>query len=181
MPFLSLFVLVLGYYLAWFSCVYYAALDQVWLGFIIALVVSAIQSAIIIYHRAYRAFLLALLVFVSGILVDNFLSLTGFIVFYANPWSLDLIPPWIIGVWMSFSLTYSSTWSKMLHCYYLTALSAFFGFSVAYLAGIYLGAGEFTFGQASCVIFGLIWSMLLPLLNFIYLNWLGGRTHVVDS
>lgn len=150
-------------YFIWFTCILSAASGRIWLGLILALIVTLTQ--LIWSHRAKIEihYPLACLVLLSGITIDSILSLSSIIVYHANPW--QLAPPWIIGIWLNFSLIYASCLLPLLTKKGLIATLAFIGFPLAYLAGAKLQAATLNYGYLSLLVVAITWAIVLPLLN----------------
>lgn len=145
-----------------------AASGYIWLGFIIALIVTLTQllwSKLVNIQINYK---LAFTILLSGIIIDSLFSLSGIINYHANPWYIA--PPWIIGIWLNFSLIYASFLLALLKRNMLMASLAFIGFPLAYLAGAKLQAATLNYGYLSLLLVAIIWSIALPLINYYHLN-----------
>lgn len=167
---------IITYYLAWFASVLSAAHEYVWLGFIVTLIITAIQIAWLKYFQSIKNLFSMMLIFtVVGFIADSTMSLTGFIKYHANPW--PLAAPWILGLWINFGVIYYACLEKWFNRYLLMAILALFGFPLAYIAGVKLGAATFHYGDISSIVIGIAWAIALPLINFIYLHFIQGGSH----
>jgi len=153
------------YYLAWLSCVTLAARGFAWLSSFIVIVCTFLQ----IYWQ-YKIqgntrglwYLIALVVLI-GILIDSILIYTGVIIFAANPFSGYFTSPWMIAIWLSFSVTLYSTLDVLFNRLILLGFLSFFGFAFAYAVGARMGAAFFPYGYKTCLLIGSIWLIFLPL------------------
>ncbi len=152
------------YYIAWTLCILLAAHGIAWTNTIIVLILVSIQYywQYHINHRYQGLNKLVIILSTLGTLSDSILLHLNIINFSANPFAPYMTPPWMIALWINFSIVLYSTLSHLFtHIYLLSALS-FFGFSLAYIAGVKMGAASFPSGYFSAAWIGLIWMILLP-------------------
>ena len=97
-----------------------------------------------------------------AIVVDTTLIWTGVVTYRGNLFAGYLSPPWIIVLWLEFSLIVQSMMDKLWNRPVMAGIFAFFGFGVAYLAGERSGAAVLNFGPYSFLIISVIWTLLLP-------------------
>lgn len=130
------------YYVAWFATIFLAALNQ------------AVWSAVVIWgfcaaqfawqkwvdRRIHGLFTLCFILAAFGFIVDTFLIHTNWMIFNANPWQMIGSPPWMIGLWVSFAITYYATCQSFFRRYAILTLLCIIGFPLAYKAGAALGA-----------------------------------------
>ncbi len=108
----------------------------------------------------------------TGFIVDSLLIYFHVLLFRANPFYFPLSPPWMIALWINFSMTLYACFLKFLKNTLVLSMLFFTGFAFSYYAGIQLGAGIFLGGNAFCLLVGAIWGILLPLiLRYYYLKW----------
>jgi len=183
MKILTTFFLIVSYYLAWFTSVLSAAHNYRWYGFIAVICICMLQLTLLYCIKKTKSLVtMIFLISASGFLVDSVLSFTGVIIFNANPWPIAFAPPWIICLWITFSIVYYATLDILFSRYLLTSIISFFAFPLAYIAGIMLGAGELPHGYFSSVVIGAIWALLLPYINYRYVNKvLGECNDTIDS
>jgi hypothetical protein len=160
-PFLIIFV----YYIAWFSSLILASHNHPWLALVVSIGIGTIQLIFLsdlAKIPTWKKFFLCL-TFI-GFCVDSLLSFSSFIHFYANPWQPYLAPPWILGLWINFSVLCIGLRSFIYQLRSYLWIIALLGFPTAYLiGGIALNTAFFTHGAYSTLIVGLIWMLLLPL------------------
>lgn len=164
---LYILIVLLAYYTVWFTSIILAARGYSWLGAIIALGVWLLLIGPL--RRQWRDFLRFTLLFVSaGFIVDSLLSYSGFVTFKGNPW--NLAPAWIVGIWLMFSLSIYACIRNYLDRYLWLAIASLFGFPLAYLIGVRLGAATLYYGDGSLFWLGFVWFWFFPLLCYFYQN-----------
>lgn len=161
----------IGYYITWSVSIYSAAHHWVWFGFSLTVIISLAE----LYWLKRRYPVRYLIRFVVGLTfigcsVDSLLSLSGFITFNAIPWRYALAPPWIIGLWINFSIVYFAFMRHYFLYYKSLAACALIGFPLAYSIGAKFGAAHFTYSLKSSLLIGLIWAILIPIVNYNYIK-----------
>lgn len=141
-----------------------ASSNRPWYALILAIGISAIQLYFLCdvsQVPGWKKFFLCM-TFI-GFSVDSLFSFSSFIRFVSNPWQPFLAPPWILGLWINFSVLcigLDSLLKQMRHYLWLIAL---LGFPVAYLAGVAYKVAIFPLGLPSSIVLGLVWMLLFPL------------------
>lgn len=161
---------VIFYYIIWFVTIKFAAngfkiQDVLFVGILIAL-----QYSYQFWSTSQRRSLnLIIFYFVLlGIFVDSLFLWLGVISFKANDLAPYIAAPWMVALWISFAILFHSTLMFLITRYFLTAILAFFGFSLAYFFGAWMGAAFFPHGFFSCLYIGLAYAIAFPTLLFIY-------------
>ncbi len=160
---------IISYYIVWFTCVLSAAHHYYWIGIIISITITSIQ-----YYwqksiqQASHLLLLIVIITTAGFCVDSLLVTLNLISFKANPFCIYLSPPWMIGLWINFSIILYVFLKRYFLHYGLLSLFSLFGFPFAYAAGIYLGAASLPKGDIALLLIGVIWATLLPTLLYTY-------------
>lgn len=160
----------IAYYVAWFSSITLAARGYAWLSsfIVIACVLLQIYWQHKIQHNTYGLWcLLGLVVFIST-LVDSLLIFNGIIIYAANPFAPYFTSPWMIAIWISFTVILYATLDKLFNYLTLLGLLAFLGFASAYAIGAKMGAAFFPYGYKTCFFIGAIWLILLPFVIYCY-------------
>lgn len=160
----------LVYYLAWLVCILLAAKGYAWTS------TACVVSLTVLEYGWQRLFsqntkYLTLFIFmltICGSLIDSILTYSGFINFSANPFAPYASAPWMMSLWLNFSVFLFSTCQYFFDKYLLTGGFAFVGFSLAYFVGTKLGAAHFNYSNLSCLMIGLIWMIILPLILYVY-------------
>lgn len=160
----------LAYYLAWFFCIKLAAQGYAFLSafIVIACVLLQIYWQYKIQHNTRGLFLLLSLVVCVSTLVDSLMVFNGIIIFAANPFAPYFTAPWIITIWISFTVVLYSTLSRLFAHLVLLSVLSFFGFALSFAVGAKMGAAYFPYGYQTCFLIGAIWFILLPLIVFVY-------------
>jgi hypothetical protein len=160
----------IAYYVAWFSCITLAARGYAWLSSFIVIVCVLLQIywQYKIQHNTHGLWcLLGLVVFIST-LIDSALILSGVISFAANPFAPYITSPWMIAIWISFTVILYATLDKLFNHLTLLGLLSFAGFALAYAIGAKMGAAFFPYGYKTCFFIGAIWLILLPFVVYRY-------------
>ncbi len=153
----------LGFQIGWFACILGAAHGYAWAG---PAVVAGLFSAHLFIEPARRRELrLALISAVFGILFDSAFAATGLLV-YAGSLVGWLSPPWLIAMWVNFSMTLRSSMSWLLgRPLVATVAGAVFG-PLAYLAGERLGAVNFSTPRwVGIMALAVAWGIAVPQLT----------------
>lgn len=158
-------LLIYSYYIVWFGSLILSANNYSWLPLLFSVSISAIQ----LYFwcnlpkiHNWGTFLLSLTLLGYG--MDCIFTLTSFIYFHANPLHPYFAPPWMLGLWINFSVLCIGLVEFLKNLNRYLPLFALLGFPAAYMGGIGFHVATFNLGIASCLIIGLIWMILFPLL-----------------
>lgn len=160
----------IAYYLAWFSCIALAARGFPWLSslIVIACVLIQIYWQYRIKHNTQGLWSLLGLIVCISTLIDSLLIYNGVIVLAANPFSPYFTSPWMIAIWISFTVVLYATMSQLFNHLIVLGLLSFFGFASAYAVGGKMGAAFFPYGYKTCYLIGAIWLILLPCAVYCY-------------
>jgi hypothetical protein len=159
----NLLINIIGFQVGWFSCVLGAAHQMPWLG-------PAMALPILGWHllNAYDIrleFKLIALASLLGIVFDQALLWAGLLSFETSThWPPQLLPLWMITLWLLFSTTLNVglRWLRSN-----TALAIGFGLvggPLAYLAAAELGAIKIIDRPVLFMVLGLGWGLLMPAL-----------------
>lgn len=160
----------IAYYVAWFSCITLAARGYAWLSSLIVIICVFLQIywQYKIQHKTRGLwYLIGLVVFFST-LIDSLLICKGVIIFAANPFAPYVTSPWMIAIWISFTVILYATLYKLFNHLTLLGLLSFSGFALAYAIGAKMGAAFFPYGYKTCFLIGAIWLILLPFVVYCY-------------
>ena len=88
----------------WFACVLPAADGDPWTGALVTLGIVVIHLLWVAEHRR-RDLVYILLVGALGTALDSALHVAGLLQYpgTAEAWSLPIVPPWIIALWVLFA------------------------------------------------------------------------------
>lgn len=163
------FWFILLYYIVWFSCVYAGAHDYPYLALAISIIISSLQSAFFIHKRTIHLLLIwTLLISFTGFSVDSLWSQTGVLIFKSNPWQSISAAPWILALWINFSILCYGINKLLIKIFQWLPVIAFFGFPLAYIGGIQLGAATSQYSIIKTSLFiGSLWSLLFPVVIYI--------------
>ncbi len=160
-----------AYYLAWFACIILAARGYAWISPL--MVVFFVGLQVYWQHQTGRSLqglwlLLAIVISIST-LFDSTLVYKGIVIYSANPFSPYFTSPWMITLWISFTVVLYATLSKLFDHLFLLGLLAGVGFSLAFHIGGVLGAAFFPYGSiTTCLFIGVMWCFLLPFCAYLY-------------
>ncbi|PWY54328.1 DUF2878 domain-containing protein [Legionella qingyii] len=161
----------IAYYVAWFACIMLAARGYAWISPLI--VAACVLLQLYWQHRTRKplqglGILLAIVVSIST-LIDSTLVYKGIVIYSANPFSPYFTSPWMITIWISFTVVLYATLSSLFDHLLLLGLLSCAGFALAFRIGGSLGAAFFPYGtDITCLLIGLIWSLLLPFCVYCY-------------
>lgn len=148
----------------WAICIYTAANDQVWLGFLISIPMIATQLSVAYHFQLIdKSIIYALVLATLGISVDTLLFSIGLFQFNARIAEYTIAPPFLWGIWFSFSLMFYTVLQNWFQRYVLIGICAFLGFPIAYFFGATWGAASTEHGLSAYLILGLLWGSLLPI------------------
>lgn len=165
----------IAYYVAWFSCINLAAHNYAWLSSLVVIVFVILQIywQYKIQHNTSGLWcLIGLVVFFSTI-IDSILIYKGIIIYAANPFAPYATSPWMITIWISFTVILYSTLYKLFNNFTLLGLLSFVGFALAYAIGVKMGAAFFPYGYKTSFFIGAIWLILFPFVVFFYKKIMG--------
>ncbi|MBP9726538.1 MAG: DUF2878 domain-containing protein [Gammaproteobacteria bacterium] len=165
----------LGYYLCWFTCIFLASKNIAWLGFFLCFFVTAVQF----YwqkkiEKTESLLLFMVIVTFIGLLMDTCFLRGGLIYFNANPFGLKLSPPWMIALWLNFSIILYVFFKKYFSKFWLCFIVCCCGFPAAYLSGVKLGAARLMHANFSILFITCAWSLVLPATLFFYKKYILG-------
>ena len=160
----------IAYYIAWTAGIEFAARGLGCLGALVVMAVVLLQIfwQFTVRKQTHGLFSLILIFITMGTFIDTLFVRNGFIIFASNPFAPYFTPPWMISIWVSFAVLFFSVLGSLFNRYFLLGLLAFFGFSLAYTVGGFMGAATFPHGYLSCFVVGAIWAICLPLCLFVY-------------
>lgn len=148
----------------WAICIYTAANDHVWLGFVISIPMIAIQISVAYFYKLLdKSIIYALVLAIMGICIDTLLFSIGLFKFNAQIVHFTIAPPFLWGIWLSFSLMFYTVLQNWFQRYVLIGICAFLGFPIAYFFGASWGAASTEHGLYAYFILGLLWGSLLPI------------------
>ncbi|KTD32931.1 hypothetical protein Lnau_2579 [Legionella nautarum] len=161
----------IAYYVAWFACITLAARGHAWISSLIVIACVLLQLYWQ-YHtgRTLRGLGLLLAIIVSiSTLIDSALVYKGIVIYSANPFSPYFTSPWMITIWVSFTVVLYATLNSLFDRLLLLGFLSCAGFAVAFRIGGSLGAAFFPHGSNITSLFiGIIWSITLPFCVYCY-------------
>jgi hypothetical protein len=160
-----------AYYLAWFACISLVARGHAWLS---PLIVMACVGLQLYWQRQTKRtleglwLLLGIVVSIST-LIDSILVYTGVVIYSANPFSPYFTSPWMITIWISFTVVLYATLGRLFAHLFVLGVLSLLGFAIAFRIGESLGAAFFPYGSnITCLFIGVIWAILLPFCVYCY-------------
>lgn len=166
-----------AYYIAWLLGVGLAARGEAWFSTAVVMGITAVQVIwqFLVAARTQGLLTMVLIFTLIGSLADTFIMQSGVIVFHANPFAPCLSPPWMWALWVNFAAVYYAVLTPFWGRYGVLAVVSAVSFPLVYLAGERLGAVAFPFGDASAILYGMVWVWLMPLCDYLYQRQ--GRCH----
>ncbi|KTD27202.1 MULTISPECIES: DUF2878 family protein [Legionella] len=154
-----------AYYFSWIACIALAARGYAWISSFIVLTCVGLQ--LYWQHKTGRTlkglWLLLTIVVLTSTLIDNALVYTKTVIYSANPFSASFTPPWMISLWISFTVFLYATLSDLFNHLFLLGFFSCIGFTLAFRIGESLGAVSFPYGSnITCLFIGILWSIGLP-------------------
>jgi hypothetical protein len=158
------------YYLAWFSCIALAVQGYPWFSTFVVMVCVVLQIywQYTIQDNTRGLWILLGLVVITSTLIDSLLTANGIIIYAANPWTPFVTAPWMIALWISFTVILYATLYSLFNYLLVLGLLSFTGFALAYAIGEKMGAVRFPYGYKTCFLIGAIWFIVLPLVVYGY-------------
>ena len=147
--------------LAWFACVLGAANNLPWLG----VSTTAIILAWHFFHSKHPKYelLLILAALLIGALFDQLMLSMNWVNYQAHGWSQNLVPVWILALWLAFASTLNLSLAWMQGRYLIAVLFGGSGGPLAYFGAEKLGAVTLT-STSSFIALGVGWAIITPLL-----------------
>jgi hypothetical protein len=160
----------IAYYVAWFSCITLAARGYAWLSSLVVIICVLLQTywLYIVQHKTRGLWYLVGLVVFFSTLIDSLLICKGVLIYAANPFAPYVTSPWMISVWISFTVILYATLDKLFNYLMLLGLLSLVGFAIAYAVGAQMGAVLLPYGYKTCFVIGSIWLILLPVVVYCY-------------
>ncbi|MBN9288232.1 MAG: hypothetical protein BGO43_09695 [Gammaproteobacteria bacterium 39-13] len=162
---INLIVHLVAYYVVWVTSIYTAAAGYVWAGFSAAVIITTLQYAWQQQIKHQTTHLLPFLLYLTiiGAAGDTLLAFFRVIVFSANPFAFPLPPPFMLGIWLNFSMLFFAIFGEYARRpLFLAALSSV-GFPFAYYIGTIKGAATLINGIYSLLAIGLLWAVCFPI------------------
>ena len=161
----------IAYYIAWFACIILAARGYAWISPLI--VIACVVLQLYWQHQTGKPlkglWLLLTIVVSISTLIDSALVYKGIVIYSANPFSPYFTSPWMITIWISFTVVLYATLSSLFAHLFLLSFLSCVGFALAFRIGASLGAAFFPYGSnMTCLFIGVIWAILLPLCVYCY-------------
>ncbi len=173
-PIVTILLHCFAYYIAWLSCILFAADGNGWAGPVIVLVLLIVQCWWQIKIRAAKHLWLFVLILTAlGTATDWFMILHDLIVFKAGVFGPQFPPLWEIAIWVNFSVVLYACLRRYFGYYWVFAVLALFGFPLAFWLGGLLGAATFPQHMVSIALTGIIWTILLPSILLAFYNVFG--------
>ena len=174
----DIFINLLAYQTAWFSCVFGAAYDRIEISYWVcagALILNTFLS-----RTRYIDWTLVLITGVLGGLFESLVLNEHWVIYKATAIP-SIAPIWIILLWMVFGTTLNHSLHWLQRKLTLSVLFGLLGGPVAWYAGSRIGALELVPGPVTYIVIGLGWAILMPLLAYIAQNLNARSPLSIDS
>lgn len=167
---------ILLYYLVWFLSIYFAFHHRGYAALSVSIMISFIQTTFFITKNNLKPFIIWLLAFsLLGYFIDTLFQIYGLLKFKSNPWGEYFAPPWILALWINFSVLCFGMNRLLIKYIKYMPLLALCGFPLAYSAGIKFGVATYIHPILSPLTQGLIWAIIFSVCVFIL-----KRHHKID-
>lgn len=169
-----LLINILAFQVGWFSCVLGAAHHIPWLGPLVTLPVLAWH----LHGATYPSseLMLMLIVAVCGSLFDQTLLSLGLIQFAASDWPSQLLPLWMVSLWLLFATALNISLRWMRGRPLIAALFGLIGGPLAFMSGVRMGAMHMLQPTQMLIALGIGWALFMPALSWLSTR-LDGYTH----
>lgn len=147
--------------LAWFACVMGAAQAIPWLGVGVTFIILGWHFYCAKQAKPEMALMLAALF--SGAIFDQSLLAMQLVEYQAHGWSNELVPVWILALWLAFASTLNVSLGWMHDRYVVAVLFGAVGGPLAYLAAQKLGAVT-VHSSTAYMALAIGWGVITPLL-----------------
>lgn len=151
---------IIGYQLAWWSCILSAAAGRSWIGLCVTALVVTFHLGISA-ERSFEWWLLPL-VAVLGYGVDTLAAWLDALAFPTHGVSPLPAPLWVAALWLSFATTLRSTFRFLSRHYWLAAIVGGAAGPLAYAAGAAFGVNSLPHLGWSLGVLFVAWGALLP-------------------
>lgn len=164
--------------LAWFACVIGASKAMPWLGVIMT-------GLIVAWHlnqaprKKPEIQLLLICLLLGGVYDQTILSL-DLITYMHHGWSADLVPVWILALWLTFSTILNVSLRWMHGRYLIAVIFGAIGGPLAYIGAAKLGA-VVLHGNNSYIALSLGWTIITPLLLSIAARFDGFASNMKET
>lgn len=152
---------LLAMQMAWFACVLGAAHQLPWLGVVVSLAVVALH----LWRSAQRRIELSLTLYalLMGLVIDSVLASGGWIGFTSGVLITGVTTPWMLGLWIAFATTLTTSLNWLMRRPALTVLFGALGGPAAYWSGAKLGALTLTPVGPALLAIGVSWAVAMAI------------------
>ncbi|MFZ9642602.1 MAG: DUF2878 domain-containing protein [Candidatus Methylopumilus sp.] len=154
---------LIGFQVAWFSCVLGSANQQPWLGVLVGCLVLAVHLS----RCDKPLFEVRLLIAASviGLIFDGIPKSLGWISFTpVSFWPDVLPPPWMVILWALFASTINVSLNWLKHKNLLAILIGAIAGPVSYWSAVRLGALHFNNFASAMLYLAIGWGIAVPVL-----------------
>lgn len=128
---------------------------------LVSIIISLIQTAFFITKDNLKPLIIWAVAFTClGYLMDTLFQIFGILSFESNAWGSDIAPPWILALWINFSVLCFGVNQLLIEYMKYMPVLALCGFPLAYSAGMKFGVAAFIYPILSPLIQGLIWAVM---------------------
>lgn len=171
----QLIVHLLAYNTVWFVCIKSAPKGFIWAGLILAIFITTLQYLWqhFVVHESNHLLTFLIYLTLIGFMGDSSMMYLGVITFSANPFSLPIAPPFMLGIWLNFAMLFYALLKQLINRPALLFLFSFVGFGVAYQLGANMGAATLLKGLHSLFIISAVWAFLFPMSIILFNRLIG--------
>lgn len=156
---------IAGFQIGWFSCVLMAVEGIPSIGILIALLIVLLH----IMSSSNRNRIIAILAItcLAGSMWDSLLINLGIFEFSSSNPVAEIVPVWIMAMWLVFATTLNVSLRWLYNRYWLAMLLGAIAGPAAYHGGAALGGMTITGGINANLIIAAGWSIILPALIYV--------------
>jgi hypothetical protein len=146
--------------ITWFACVIGGAERLPWLGILFALV-TLTWHFYIATDKLVELKLVTCVIVIGG-LFDQFLLSSHLVSYQSHGWSNNLVPVWILGLWIGFTTTLNVSFRWMHRKWLVSAIFGLIGGPLAYIGAAKLGAVTLNSIPQTYIALAIGWGVLTP-------------------
>lgn len=169
----NLIVHLLCYNISWFAGILLVASGHLIFALVIMSSIIALQLTwqVGVMKNTCNLWFFILITMLGSTIVDSFCIRMQWLLFAQNPWK-SITPPWMMLMWLEFAVLFYGALYHWRKRYWTLGALSLIGFSLAYSAGVKLGAAHLVHPWGPYC-WGLAWGAALPFCLWIFNQKIG--------
>lgn len=160
-----IFVNVVAFYGAWFTCVLGAAHQWYLVGPLAVLALLSLHFYFLPHYPADKEWRLLIAAGALGFVLDSLQAFFGVFSFVNADPSAWMSPAWMVSLWVAFATTLHTSLNWLLGRYGIAALLGAIGGPLSYYSGAQLGALALPSDSTmSFIAMAMVWGVAMPIL-----------------